>query len=529
MKKKQKRKILKDVRVTYISKAVLVGIITGFLVSLFRLIIEILLGYTISVYHFLREEPQWIIGWVIISISIVIFIGKLIKSEPNIKGSGIPQLEGQLHGEIEVNWWSVLWKKFVGGILSISPGLFLGREGPSIQIGAVIGQGVNQLFKGERTGEKVLISSGASAGLAAAFNAPMAGLLFVLEEVHHNFFPLIGLTSLSAAITANFISLKFFGLTPVLDLGKLNIFPVESYIYLIILGVILGLFGLLYQKVLLALPNIYEKIKFLPSYLYGIVPFLLIIPIGLLSPEILGGGSEIILFLKDSSPTLIVLVGLFAIRFIFSMISYGGNLPGGIFLPILSLGAILGSIYGNIIVDVTGMDIIYIKSFIVFAMGGYFTAIGKAPLTAIVLVTEMIGSLNQLMPLAVVSLVAYIVVDLAGAKPIYEALLDVMLNKDESILKGKKEFIEISVEVGSILDGGMINDFKWPENALITSIRRGGNDIIILCNTMIHSGDYLIILTDEGFASEVGRHIKDMSQIKHNSEEDNIYLMDKAE
>ncbi len=508
----RKINMLDDTRIIYTGKAILIGILTGFIVSAFRLIIEHFLIYVKSFYLFFHEEPQWLILWGGISIIAALFVGYLIKRDPNITGSGIPQVEGQLLGEIQYNWWSVLWKKFIGGILSISSGLFLGREGPSIQLGAAIGQGVSEFFQGEKMEKKVLISSGASAGLAAAFNAPIAGLLFVLEEVHHNFSPLVLLTSLASAVTANFVSLNFFGLKPALYLGEVNPFPISGYGYLVLLGVLLGFFGLLYSKVLLSLPKIYGKISFLPSYLYGIIPFLFIIPIGVLFPELLGGGSEVVFSLEETSPTIIILIGLFILRFVFSMVSYGGNLPGGIFLPILSLGAILGSIYGNIIIDMTNTDPIYITNFIMFSMAGYFTAIGKAPLTAMILVTEMVGSLNHLMPLAVVSFVSYIVVDLVGAEPIYEALLGNMMKKKSEILKGKSEMIEIPVGAESILDGKMIREVNWPSEALIISIRRGEKQIITHGDTVMHVGDCLIILTDEGVTNQVRQQIKHMGK-----------------
>lgn len=504
--------VLDDTRVIYTGKAILIGIIAGLIVSIFRLIIEYLITYVKSAYFFFQEQPQWLIPWAIISIAVAFFVGYLIKSDSNIKGSGVPQVEGQLLGEIQYNWWSVLWKKFVGGIVSMGPGLFLGMEGPSIQLGATVGQGVNEFFKGEKTEEKILISSGASAGLAAAFNAPITGLLFVLEEMHHNFSPLVLLTSLASAITANFVSLNFFGLKPAFYLGEVNPFPVSGYGYLIMLGVFLGFLGLIYSKVLLALPDIYGKLSFLPSHLYGIVPFLLIIPIGVFSPELLGAGNEIVFALAESSPALIIIIGLFILRFVFSMISCGGNLPGGIFIPILSLGGILGSIYGNLVIDMSGADSIYILNFIMYAMAGYFTAIGKAPLTAMLLVTEMVGSLNHLMPLAIVSFVSYVVVDLAGAEPIYEALLENTLGKRKKILKGKSEIIEIPVEAESILDGKMIRKFPWPKEALVMSIRRGTRQIIAHGDTVMRVGDCLMVLTDEGVANQVREQINHMSK-----------------
>ncbi len=115
-----------------------------------------------------------------------------------------------MEGEFDFNWWSILWRKFVGGILSIAPGLFLGREGPSIQLGAAVGQGVAAKLLNRGADRRILIASGAAAGLSAAFNAPIAGTFFVLEEIYHNFSPLVWVTSLASAIAANFISLNFF-------------------------------------------------------------------------------------------------------------------------------------------------------------------------------------------------------------------------------------------------------------------------------------------------------------------------------
>ncbi|MDG9688473.1 chloride channel protein, partial [Streptomyces sp. DH18] len=133
----------------------------------------------------------------------------MVKNEPMISGSGIPQVEGVLLRELDMTWWKVILGKFFGGVLSIGSGLSLGREGPSVQLGAAIGQGFSKVFRRIKIEEKYLITSGASAGLAAAFNAPLAGAMFALEEVHKNFSPLILLSALSSALSADFIASSF--------------------------------------------------------------------------------------------------------------------------------------------------------------------------------------------------------------------------------------------------------------------------------------------------------------------------------
>lgn len=423
MVQRKHKSVIRGVRLSYLLKGLLVGILTGFVVSLFRILIEGSLHLWVKLYRLIPEHPLLLTVAVLLSLALTLIIGLLVRSEPKIMGSGIPQVEGQLAGDLEMNGWQVLWRKFVTGVLGIGAGLFLGREGPSIQLGAAVGQGIARGFGNKGMPRRILIASGAAAGLSAAFNAPIAGTLFVLEEVYHNFSPLIWMASLAGAIGSDFISSNFFGLVPVLHIRYAQSLPLFLYWNLVLLGMILGLFGFLYQKMTLAMPGWYARLVKLPRYFHGLVPLLLVIPIGILWPQTLGGGNTIILGLGDVTPGLTVLLGLFALRFSFSMISYGSGLPGGIFLPILSLGALIGAIYGTVMSGIGLLPHIYIMNLIIFSMAGYFAGISKAPFTAMILITEMVGSLEHLMPLAIVSLTAYLVVDLLGGAPIYASLL----------------------------------------------------------------------------------------------------------
>lgn len=498
---------LDKTRISYLLKGALIGTLAGLAVSLFRLGIEKLSDVARQLYHLFQQHPLWLFPWGLVSLLCALVVGLLVKSDPNIKGSGIPQVEAQLQDELSPNWFSVLWKKMFGGILSVGMGLFLGREGPSIQLGASIGQGISQWLKADRSESKILLSSGAAAGLSAAFNAPIAALLFIVEEVHHNFSPLVWLTSFTSAVCANAVSLMIFGLQPVLYLGDIPSLPLKYYWLLTLLGVFLGIFGRFYQVVLLNLEKIYHKVP-LPNWLYGLVPFLLVIPVGYFFPDYLGGGNQIVLSFGTEIPLASILLGLFLLRFIFSMISYGSGLPGGIFLPILTLGGILGAFFGQLAVSSLGMDPQYVKDFVIIAMAGYFAAIGKAPLTAIILVTEMVGSLNHLMPLGLVALIAYIVNDLLGGSPIYESLLERMIKPTSLPMKGQRLVIEYAVHAESPLDGTQVRDIRWPKDMLLVSIQRGEKELLVHGDTVIKVGDFLKILTDTHHAKEVRQQIE---------------------
>lgn len=498
-------------RVYFILWGLVVGILTGGVISLFRVLIDKILNWFIKIDPLLIHHPWWLI-MVLIGITVVgIFISWLLHTEPNISGSGIPQVEGQLEGELEMKWWPILWKKFVSGVLAIGPGLFLGREGPSIQLGAAVGQGIAENTSRSPIERRVLIASGAAAGLSAAFNAPIAGTLFVLEEVYHNFSPILWISCLASSIGADLVALKVFGLTPILHLAIVNSLPINQFWHLVVLGIILGLFGYLYQRVLLAMPHWYKKLVRIPRCLHGLVPLLLVIPIGMYMPQYLGGGNAVILNFNIVIAPLGVLIGLFVLRFVFSMVSYGSGLPGGIFLPILSLGAILGAIYGVIMVKLGLLPRVYLMNIIIFSMAGYFAGIGKAPFTAILLVTEMVGSLRHLMPLAILSLVAYMVVDILGGAPIYNSLLTGLVATSRVEHIRHPERMEVPVFLGSTLSGKQVREIKWPKDMLLIAIRRGEDEVIPHGDTIIRDGDILVIMTDRCNIARIRHKILSLS------------------
>ncbi|AKP68247.1 ClC family H(+)/Cl(-) exchange transporter [Companilactobacillus ginsenosidimutans] len=491
---------------------IIVGMLSGIIVSMFRWSIGTSLKWFQGWYVQARSNIVILLILLVFLIIAGIIVGLMLKKEPDISGSGIPQVEAQLDGDLKVKWWSILWRKFVGGIISIGPGLFLGREGPAIQLGASVGQGFGELANVTTPSTKrILIASGAAGGLAAAFNAPLAGCMFVMEEIYHNFSPMVWITALASAVSSNLIALYVFGLTPVLSIPYKFSLPIKYYWHLIILGIILGLLGRLYQKVLLIMPTVYAKTH-IPRAYQGIIPLILLLPVGMMYPSYIGGGNGLIVDLNNLKVGFWVLVGIFALRFIFSMISYGSGLPGGIFLPILNLGAIIGAIYA-VFMHQTGMlPLSYESNLIIFSMAGYFACISKAPFTAIILVTEMVGSLGHLMPLVVISLVAYIVVDILNGSPIYEALKERLTLNSEYLNRVSKysDRIEIPVYEGSPIDGMIIREISFPKEVLVIGIYRGERQIIPRGDTMIKSGDRIVMMVNAAQRAKYKRRLTEL-------------------
>jgi len=499
-----------------IFEGILIGIFTGFAIVLFRYSIEKINDFYPSIFSFLKEKPYFIPILFIILISIGIIIGLLIKAEPMVRGSGIPQIEGVLLRKTNMVWWRILLGKLFGGILAIGAGLSLGREGPSVQIGASIGQGFSKIFKRIKIEENFLITSGASAGLAAAFNAPLAGVIFALEEVHKSFSSLILLSAVSASVTADFISSGFFGIKPIFNFKSIETLPLKNYPYLLIVGAVIGLFGAFFNYSLLKVKDLYVRQKFVPIIVRPVIPLIFAGILGFFYPQVLGGGNTLVTSLTQNNFGIKLLFILLVLKFAFTIFSYGSGAPGGIFLPLLVVGAITGNLLGIFFNHAFNLNPTYINNFIVLAMAGYFAAIVKAPITGIVLITEMTGSFNHLLSLSIVVFVSYFFANLVGSKPIYESLLNRSLQNEEyAAFVGEPKtrvVLEIPISIESEIEGHKIKDICWPQGCLLVSIKRGAEEIIPKGETIIYPGDYLIVLTNEEEVGQVMEKISEFSQ-----------------
>lgn len=492
-------------------KGIAVGILAGILVVAFRFFLEKALSFSNYMYILIKKNIFLLPLWLLALAAMAVVVGFIIEKVPMSKGSGIPQVEGLLLRQLDMSWWRVIIAKFVGGILCLGAGLSVGREGPSIQLGAAAGQGFAKIFKLPKMEEKYLITGGASAGLAAAFNAPLSGVIFSMEEVHKNFSPLVFLTAASAAMTADMVSKEFFGMKPVFNFTVMTALPISSYLYLVLLGLILGVTGALFNTSVFKTQKLYSKIKWIPQRYKTLIPFFTACVMGLNFPQVMGGGHELVVDLVKNHYLLSALLILLIVKFIFTMISFCSGVPGGIFLPLLAIGALLGNVFSSFLVTYINFDPQYVNNFIVLAMAGYFAAVVRAPITGIVLITEMTGSFTHMLSLTVVCLIAYITADLLKSKPIYEHLLENMLTrKDSNSFNGNEDvkvILEVAVVMGAALDGKKIMDINWPKKCLLVSVRRGSTDIIPNGNTVLRPGDYINALTDEKNAPEIKKEL----------------------
>lgn len=489
--------------VILIGEGLLVGAAAGIVVMLYRIALTYAGQWMNAALDWMRGDMLRTALWFAALLVMALIVSRLVKWEPMISGSGIPQVEGEILGKLTQKWKKVLPAKFCGGFLCLLGGLSLGREGPSIQLGAMSGQGISRLLDRGKTEERHLMTCGASAGLAAAFHAPLAGMMFALEEIHKGFSVSILVSVMTSSVTADYICSHIMGLDPVFQFRLEHVLPQNYYWMLLVLGAILGVLGALYNKVMLLAQDLYKKPKFLNETGRLIIAFMAAGVMGILMPSVLGSGGDLIVDLTGGELLLGAVALTFVVKFLFSAVSFGSGAPGGIFFPLLVLGALIGGIFAMACVELFGLDPVYINNFVLLAMAGYFTAIVRAPITGIILLFEMSGTVSQMLSLAVVSVAAYITATLLKSEPIYESLLERILQgqggaeKKGAFSGGQKVLSEFVIMGGSALEGRKVMEIDWPKNCLLVAVEREGKEMIPRGKTQLQAGDRLTVMTDE--------------------------------
>lgn len=482
------------------------GLLTGVTVSFYKYILHSLEVFR-SVF-FTREQlgnPIFLVFLWVVFLLIGFLIEFLLKSFPSISGSGIPQVKAIILRRFTYpKWFLEFLTKFSAGALAIGAGLSLGREGPSVQLGSYLGFGISKLSKRNIIDNKYIVTSGASAGLAGAFGAPLSGVIFCLEELHKYFSSKLIICILLASVGSDFIAKLISGTSPafafsVVYPNYLN--PFLHFLSFIVLGLLSGVLGKLFSYSLVKTSSIFKESP-LPRWVKISSIMTLSFTLCFALPEVTGGGHSLVEELASSTSTIKFLLLLFIVKMLFTVISYSTSFPGGIFLPMLVLGALFGKIYALGILNIFGGNVEYIPHYMVLGMAAFFVAVVRAPITGVILILEMTGTFEHLLALITVSLVAYLFTEILKVEPIYDILYknlkkDPIDEKEIEHSENKKTVILIPVSSESYLYRKKISDISWPDSSLVIGIRKDGIELIPNGDTIINQGDQLVILISE--------------------------------
>lgn len=346
---------------------------------------------------------------------------------PIASGSGIPHVEVVIEGKLPPAPFRLLPVKFVGGVLAIGSGFALGREGPTVQMGASLADLIGTICRRSWVDRRILIAAGAGAGLATAFNAPIAGAIFVLEELVRRFEPRTAMVALGSSATAISVSRVILGDAPDFAVEGLAYAEAGARPLFLVLGLLLGLFAIVHNRSLLATMSFVDSFKSVPAEMRAAIIGACIGALAFYFPDLVGGGDPLTQNALNGLDALALLPALILLRLVLGSFSYAAGTPGGLFAPMLVLGAQAGLAFGLVCQWAFPGLAIEPIGFAVVGMAALFTGVVRAPLTGIILVIEMTASVTMLLPMLMACFAAMFIGIITRDPPIYDSLRERLL------------------------------------------------------------------------------------------------------
>lgn len=411
--------------------AAIVGLITGLVGVAFDRAVNMVIHMRFSLVDSFAESSlvKYVMAFLIAALLGGIGYFLVRRFAPEAGGSGIPEIEGALEELRPVRWWRVLPVKFIGGMGALGSGMVLGREGPTVQIGGNIGGMCADIFRLRSSESRhTLLAAGAAAGLSAAFNAPLAGILFIIEEMRPQFrYNLISIKAVFVGVIVSSVVFRLCnGNEAIINIGQLRDAPVNTLWLYLVLGILFGGCGVGFNRLIFLAQDFFQRLHkgqtgrwvIGGSVLAGLCSLL-----GLVVPQAVSGGISLIPDFSVGHYGAMALFLLFALRALVTICCFSSGAPGGIFAPMLTLGTLLGTCFGQLCAQWYPAWQLEPATFAVAGMGALFAASVRAPLTGIVLVLEMTNNYQLILPMIITCLGATLAAQFFGGKPLYSSIL----------------------------------------------------------------------------------------------------------
>ncbi len=437
--------------------AIIIGLMAGFAALLIRLLIKQISAVSfpgqLSFLENVIHSPWYLILFIPAIGGLI--VGPIInKFAPEAKGHGVPEVMQAILLRGGIIRPRVAFIKTIASAITIGTGGSVGREGPIIQIGSSLGSLLGQLLRIPSSKLKTLVGCGAAAGIAAAFNAPIAGALFAVEIILMDFTVTQFSPIVISSVVATVVSHSFLGNEPAFAVRGYQLVSSYELIFYFILGIASGVVSFLFIKALYFAEDFFDyKIK-IPENYKPALGGLILGMVALYFPQIMGTGYDTISSGLYSNLTWHLALMLVFVKMFATSVTLGSGGSGGIFSPSLfigvSLGSFMGSIFGIYFPGITATP----GAYALVAMGGLFAGATRAPLTAIIMIFELTKDYNIILPLMITCVISNILSSRLSNESIYTLKL---LKRNIGI----KEGVEINVMESIFVKEVSRKDFKY--------------------------------------------------------------------
>lgn len=421
---------------------IFIGTITGFVCVSFRYLINkanLLRINTFTDDHLNISDILYLVSkyliLFIITTIILNVVSEIVKKYPTTSGSGLPQTRALLEKKMEYKSpFKNIVAKFFGGILSISSGLSFGREGSSVQMGSLIGYIFGKSLKVEKENDNYLIAAGAGAGISAAFTAPLASSILILESLRNDNtsnIKKLTISTLLSGLCAGIVAIYFFptNIYSSITITKPELRQDQLLLVFIIMSIIFALFGKLFSNLLILIKSKYEGVRQRYDRHYYLLA-LLICAITFLYPSLIGGNQAFCIeIIEDNNFSIIVNMLIITVLSTITILSNATGFPGGLFIPLLSIGGLLGKIFCIVLSKLDLVSLDCTGYFVLIGMSVLFISVVRTPLTGFILISEMTGNYDVMIPTLITGIMAYIITEIIRVRPIDDILYDIMIKK----------------------------------------------------------------------------------------------------
>lgn len=478
--------------------ASITGALTGAVIFLFKVAIKYVQELSGFLYESTVKTPVFLPLLILGAVAVALLAFLIIKLLPIARGSGIPNSLAIMRGFIPFKWIGSLFGIFSSTLLTFLVGVPLGNEGPSVQMGCSLGKGAVNIFaKGNRAFERYTMTGGACAGFTAATGAPLTGIVFVIEEAHRRFSPIIfmvaSISALAATLTVSALCslFSFLNISPRLfDLAQAEALPLKYVWLAILIGIAVGGISIAFTKLYQLFNKLMnEKLAKIPLALKVSVIFVSVALIGFFLSGALGSGHHLIdeIFLSHA-PVWYMLIVLLLVRALLLLVSTNSGITGGTLIPLLTFGAILGSLISSAAVGLNILPSQYSGAIVLIAMSSFLAASSRTPLTAIILTIEIFSGFNNILMIAVGVAFAYLIIECSGTASFTDTISEQKIHETNS----GKELVTVNatfeVKKNAFVTGKEIRDILWPPSCAVISVKK-----YVIGSSILNCGDLLQI------------------------------------
>lgn len=516
---KKTLRAIADNGVNLILLSILTGLFAGVVVTFYNVLASIGEDTAGKLYSLVRDNPAFVPVLLLGLAAGGVVIGTFVRFVPMIRGSGIPQIEGAARGIIRFKWYVTMCSMFAASLACVFMGLSAGAEGPSLEIGGCAGEAVGATLKRSQMVKRLQIASGSSAGLAVAFNAPITGLVFAMEEAFRSFSPQVfvcaAISVVTSLFTRNLIRPAIgYGVGFTFDSFVFAPFSLGSCLWTIPAALITALIGVGFYYSVFGAKKLFKNVTFFRGAGKYIFVFVLAGCFALVTSYAIGGGHSFIASLSSTDGEINVkgvfgagvaasLIIIVLIRYAAAVMNMSCGVPCGVFIPMLAVGAGIGALL-SLLFRKMGMNGVYSDYLVIICMSVFFTTVVKAPITGIVMVFELTGQFTNFLPALLGIAVGYIVSMLFRVQPIYERNLEEFIEAEKLYVNVKKERVSLVIAPDSKADGAKIRALIWPTNGLVVQIIEADGKVTVPDGeTVMHAGSTLVFECETSSRAEL--------------------------